>query len=81
MLQMNPNHSTLIPPLCPPAFLCRCCVMVGGRRAHLFPSLYLPKPGVAQIQRMSNGKGILSRGFLLHEDSQENTTNVILEML
>lgn len=81
MPQMNPNHSTPIPPLCPPAFLCRCCVMVGRRRAHLFPSLYLPKLGVAQIQRMNNGKGILSRGFLLHEDSQENITIVILVIL
>lgn len=30
---------------------------------------------------MSNRKGNLSRGFLLHEDAQENISNVILVML
>lgn len=74
----KPQHSH--PSSVPSCHFSADAVMLGGRRAHLFPFLYLPKPGVARIQRMSSGKGILPRGFLLHEDAQENITNVILVM-
>lgn len=74
---MHPNHSIPIPAPCPPATSLQMLCDGGGKESSSLSMDCM----VAWIQWMSNRKGVLSRGFLLHGDAQENITNVILVML